>query len=60
MPSYTEEQKTEINKQIDTIFNEHWNLRDIKCKSASCVWIDGEKVKEKVIELFEKLLKKQN
>lgn len=58
MKPYTEEQKTELNKQIDTIFNEHWNLRDIKCKSASCVWIDGEKVKEKLIELFEEFLKK--
>ena len=53
-----EKQRTELNNQIESIFNEHWNLRDIKCKSASCVWIDGEKVKEKLIELFEEFLKK--
>ena len=57
MTSYTEKQRAEINKQMNEILEEHWNLRDIKCKSASGVWIDGEKVKEKMIELFEELLK---
>ena len=58
MESYTKEQKTELNKQMNEIFEEHWNLRDIKCKSASCVWIDGEKVRQKMIKLFEELLQK--
>lgn len=49
---YSDEEK-EIKDKLNKIFKEHWNKKDIHCKSAKCVWIDSEKVKEKLFELIE-------